>query len=53
MNMAAGVPKNVVRFNYGDKEEMFDMNTYAKGGQILHMLRKVVGDEAFFASLQL
>lgn len=49
---ASGKPKNVVRFNYGDKEEMFDMNSYAKGGQILHMLRKVVGDEAFFASLK-
>jgi aminopeptidase N len=53
MNMAAGNPKNMVRFNYNDKEDMFDMNTYAKGGQILHMLRNVVGDDAFFASLQL
>jgi aminopeptidase N len=49
---AAPNPKNMIRFNYRDKEEMFDMHSYAKGGQILHMLRKVVGDEAFFASLK-
>lgn len=53
LGTAAGRPKNMIRFNYDDKEDMFDMNSYAKGGQILHMLRKVVGDEAFFKSLQL
>ncbi len=42
---------NVVRYFYNDKEEMFDVNTYEKGGAILHMLRKYVGDEAFFAAL--
>lgn len=44
---------DMVRFNYEDKEEMFDGNTYQKGGRILHMLRKYMGDEAFFASLKL
>lgn len=53
LGTAAGRPKNMIRFNYDDKEDMFDMNSYAKGGQILHMLRKAVGDDAFFASLQL
>ncbi|PIZ06039.1 MAG: hypothetical protein COY57_04090, partial [Flavobacteriales bacterium CG_4_10_14_0_8_um_filter_32_5] len=36
-----------------DKEDMFDGHSYQKGGRILHMLRKYMGDEAFFASLKL
>ncbi len=43
---------NLIRFNYEDKEDMFDGISYNKGGQILHMLRKAVGDAAFFASLK-
>ena len=43
--------KNLVRFKYADKEEMFDAVSYNKGGRILHMLRNYVGDEAFFKSL--
>lgn len=43
--------KNLVRFYYNDKEDMFDMVSYNKGGRILHMLRKYIGDEAFFASM--
>jgi aminopeptidase N len=43
--------KDLVRFFYADKEDMFDGVSYAKGGRILHMLRKYVGDEAFFKSL--
>jgi aminopeptidase N len=42
---------NLIRFYYDDKEDMFDAHSYNKGGAILHMLRNVVGDEAFFASL--
>ena len=47
--------KNVdlIRFNYEDKEDMFDSHSYAKGGRVLHMLRKYVGDEAFFESLRI
>lgn len=44
---------NLVRFEYDDKEDMFDAHSYNKGGQVLHMLRKHVGDDAFFASLKL
>src|SRR6202007_2184764 len=33
--------------------DMFDAFSYNKGGQVLHMLRKAVGDDAFFASLKL
>ncbi len=44
---------DLVRFNYENREEMFDAISYNKGGQILHMLRKYVGDDAFYASLKL
>jgi aminopeptidase N len=44
---------DLVRFDYAEREDMFDAFSYNKGGQILHMLRKYVGDEAFFASLKL
>ena len=42
---------DLIRFSYESKEDMFDNHSYAKGGRILHMLRKYVGDDAFFASL--
>ncbi|MCW3461808.1 M1 family aminopeptidase [Chitinophaga nivalis] len=44
--------KDLVRFHYHDKEDMFDAITYQKGGRILHMLRNIIGDSAFFKSLQ-
>jgi aminopeptidase N len=43
----------LIRYQYLDKEDMFDRHSYNKGGRILHMLRKYVGDEAFFESLKL
>ncbi|TAE17677.1 MAG: M1 family peptidase [Bacteroidetes bacterium] len=43
--------KDLVRFYYKDKEDMFDAVSYNKGGRILHMLRNYVGDSAFFASI--
>jgi aminopeptidase N len=43
--------KNLVRFFYKDKEDVFDLVSYQKGGRILNMLRHLVGDDAFFASL--
>ncbi len=43
--------KDLVRFYYADKEEMFDAVSYNKGGRILHMLRNYIGNEAFFKSL--
>ncbi|MES1219472.1 MAG: M1 family metallopeptidase, partial [Bacteroidota bacterium] len=45
--------KDLVRFYYGDKEDMFDAVSYNKGGRILHMLRNYVGDSAFFKALNL
>jgi aminopeptidase N len=43
----------MIRFNYEDREDMFDSHSYAKGGRILHMLRKAIGDDAFYSSLKL
>ncbi len=43
--------KDLVRFHYHDKEDMFDAVSYNKGGRILHMLRNNIGDSAFFKSL--
>ncbi|MEO8109287.1 MAG: M1 family metallopeptidase [Ginsengibacter sp.] len=45
--------KDLVRFYYQDKEDVFDGVSYPKGGAILHMLRNYVGDSAFFKSLNL
>jgi aminopeptidase N len=42
----------LIRYHYFDKEDMFDNHSYNKGGCTLHMLRKILGDEAFFASLK-
>ncbi|TKC00605.1 M1 family metallopeptidase [Pedobacter cryophilus] len=44
---------DLIRFDYADKDQMFDAITYQKGGLILHQLRKEVGDAAFFTSLNL
>lgn len=44
-------PKNLIRYFYDDKDDMFDSHSYQKGGCVLHMLRHEVGDEAFFMSL--
>lgn len=43
--------KNLVRFHYKDKEDVFDAVSYQKGGRILHMLRHHIGDSAFFKSI--
>ena len=45
--------KDMVRFDFKKREDMFDSHTYQKGGRILHMLRNYIGDDAFFASLKL
>src|SRR6185436_14608023 len=45
--------RDLVRFRYSDKEDMFDAVSYNKGGRILHMLRHYVGDSAFFKALNL
>lgn len=41
----------LIDFGYKDKENMFDAHSYNKGGLTLHMLRKYVGDDAFYTAL--
>ncbi len=50
---SGGASKNLVRFYYRDKEDVFDAVSYNKGGCIINMLRNYVGDDAFFKSLNL
>lgn len=45
--------KDLVRFHYNDKEDVFDVVTYQKGGRILNMLRNYLGKEAFYKGLGL
>lgn len=53
LNEAKTKQEDLIRFDYEEKEDMFDSHSYAKGGRVLHMLRKYVGDDAFFSSLEL
>jgi aminopeptidase N len=43
----------MIRYFHNEPDDMFDSHSYAKGGRLLHMLRKELGDEAFFAGLSL
>lgn len=45
--------KDLVRFFYDDKEDVFDAVSYHKGGRILNMLRNYVGPEAFSKALNI
>lgn len=44
-------PKELIRYHYAHREDMFDRHSYNKGAAVLHMLRNYVGNEAFFAGL--
>ncbi len=44
--------KDLVRFHYNSREDMFDAVSYNKGGAILHMLRAYIGNQAFKAGLK-
>lgn len=44
--------KDLVRFYYNSREDMFDGVSYNKGGAILHMLRSYLGDDAFRAGMK-
>ncbi len=51
-NQAENGAHPLINFYYADQQDMFDAHSYNKGGLVLHMLRDLVGDDAFFASLQ-
>ncbi|MEY3441786.1 MAG: hypothetical protein RLZZ519_67 [Bacteroidota bacterium] len=42
----------IIRFHHQTADDLFDAHSYEKGGQVLHMLRMLVGDEAFFEALK-
>jgi aminopeptidase N len=43
--------KDLVRFKYNSREDVFDAVSYNKGGGVLNMLRRYLGDDAYFSSL--
>lgn len=43
---------NLIRFQYDAPQDMFDRHSYEKGGLVLHMLRKYLGDDIFFAAIK-
>jgi len=47
--MPSAYKKPLVRYHYGNPDDVFDVVSYQKGGVILHMLRHTLGDSAFFA----
>ena len=51
LDEAQGKREPLIRYHYNEREDMFDRHSYAKGGRVLHMLRKYVGDDAFFGAL--
>jgi len=42
----------IVSDRYDAPEDLFDAHTYPKGARVLHMLRALLGDEPFFATLR-
>jgi aminopeptidase N len=46
-----GNRRPIVTKYYADKDAMFDNYAYPGGGSVLHMLRKQLGDQLFFKSL--
>ena len=53
LSQPAAKSKNLVRFHYNDKEDVFDVVTYQKGGRILYMLRNYLGNAAFYKGLNI
>ena len=46
-----GVRRPIVTKYYANKDAMFDNYAYPGGGSVLHMLRKHLGDDLFFKSI--
>jgi aminopeptidase N len=53
LDNADAAKKNLVRFDYQEKQEVFDAVTYQKGGRILTMLRNYLGNEVFYKGLNI
>ena len=50
--MSQSEAKDLVRFHYASREDVFDAVSYNKGGAILHMLRTYIGNDAFKAAMK-
>ena len=48
----ANHPRPLARYQYADKEDLFDAVSYQKGGSILNMLRAYLGEPVFFSGLK-
>ncbi len=48
-----GNDPELVRYSYGDREEMFDRISYNKGGAILHYIHSLVGDTSFYRAMHI
>lgn len=43
---------DLIRYDYESPNDMFDRHSYQKGGLVLHYLRNIIGDDAFFEGLR-
>lgn len=43
----------IINYFYDNADDLFDSHRYSKAGVVLHMLREYVGDDVFFAALNL
>lgn len=48
---AQGLRRPIVTSNYTDKDAVFDTYAYPRGGAVLHMLRKSLGEENWWRSI--
>ena len=51
LSEASVSPKSLIRYHYQEADDLFDRHSYQKGGRVVHMLRKEVGDDLFFQGL--
>lgn len=45
--------ESLIRYDNKSPHDMFDAHSYNKGGRVLHMLRRTLGDSLFFEGLHL
>jgi aminopeptidase N len=48
---ADGQRRPIVTKNYDDKDQLFDTYAYPRGGAVLHMLRKTLGEENWWRAI--
>jgi aminopeptidase N len=53
MYMAEPYRRAIVSNRYAYPQDLFDMHLYPKGGWVLHMLRRKLGDDLFWKALRL